>query len=185
MCYSTSCAGNCRGRACKRFINYQCVFGQSVYVMVQLLFLFLGGGGIACVHVCAFPHECTCMCFPLTRAQDCVLGHTSIHMMHIQRICARAYAHTHVAHTCTYVHVRMHTHMYSYFLREYICKCVCTHSCIRMLCIRMLCALTPTHVHSHTIAHTHSLQANQKDKYHKILWHHLPEKAKHSHQRPL
>ena len=98
-----------------------------------------------------------------------MLGHTSIHMMHIQRICARAYAHTHVAHTCTYVHVRMQTHMYSYFLRaEYICKCVCTHTCIRMFCIRMLCALTPTHVHSHTITHTHSLQANQKDKYHKI-----------------
>jgi hypothetical protein len=103
----------------------------------------------------AYPaYMCTCVC-----------THTCSTYMHI---CARAYAHTHVAHTCTYVHVRMHTHMYSYFLREYICKCVCTHSCIRMLCIRMLCALTPTHVHSHTIAHTHSLQANQKDKYHKI-----------------
>jgi hypothetical protein len=52
-------------------------------------------------HVCAFPHECTCMCFP-TRMHmyvlslDCVLGHTSVRMMDIQRICAHAYAHTHV-----------------------------------------------------------------------------------------
>ena len=181
MCYSTSCAGNCRGRACKRFINYQCVFGQSVYVMVQLLFLFLGGGGIACVHVCAFSHECTCMCFPLTRAQDCVLGHTSIHMMHIahmctcvcthtcstyMHICARAYANTHVFifFTCRiHLQVRMHTHMYSYVLHSYA---LCAHA--------HTCAFT--HNYAHTLFTGKSKGQVPQD---------LPEKAKHSHQRPL
>ena len=153
MCYSTSCAGNCRGRACKRFINYQCVFGQSVYVMVQLLFLFLGGGGIACVHVCAFPHECTCMCFPLTRAQDCVLGHTSIHMMHIAHMCtcvckhtcihifyvqntsASAYAHTHVFVCFAFVcfvrsrpHMCIHTQLRTHTLYRQIKRTSTTRS---------------------------------------------------------